>query len=158
DVKVDEQGKSIDIWLEKYEYGQLTSTKRDFIGIEIFEDHQILVKIERIPESNQAIICTAVVNESGGDSSNSTIELPKDVACGWALLVPDATTLTDNMVIGQIIYEEKSKFETGWLELNNDLRVLVKELKDYPVVYLLRAAFKDTDGYGALRRSSFRLD
>lgn len=115
------------------------------IWTDIFEDTQILVKIEKIPESEQAIMRTAVVNESGFASSTGTIELPKDNASGWGSLVPDETTLTDNMVIGQIIYAEESSFKTSWVDLNNDPEALVNELKGYPVVYLLRGAFKDVE-------------
>ncbi|WP_053584206.1 hypothetical protein [Lysinibacillus contaminans] len=144
DVTVDERGGQLDVWLEKYEYGQLSDDSKGGVGTEIFEDRQILVSVRKVPESRNAIVRTSVIGESYIGTGENLIELPDSGASGHSSLLPAVTTLTEDMAIGQIIYAEDTlSFQTSWGDLNNNPAALVSELKDYPVVYLVRCSFKE---------------
>lgn len=150
DVSVDEHGGQLEIWLEKYEYGQLSEEKIGGIGSGVFEDSQILATVQQIPDTSKALLKFAVVDESGYSSVESVLELPGNQAYGHSSLLGEVTQLTGDMAIGQVIYSGEGPLgiKSNWGDLVNDPAALASELKGYPVVYLVRCSFKEETAKG----------
>ncbi|MFJ7735080.1 hypothetical protein ACIQ2D_01960 [Lysinibacillus sp. NPDC097287] len=145
DVSVDERGGELEVWLEKYEYGQLSDEKIGGMRTGIFDAGQILFTVREILDTPNALVRMVIVSESGSDSTESLIELPTISRYGKSSLLEDVTPLTDNMAIGQIIYSEEESLiiKSSWGEIGNDPTAIATELKDKPVVYLVRCSFKE---------------
>lgn len=145
DVSVDELGGKLEVWLEKYEYGQLLDEKIGGMGSDVFKDGQILATIQKIPDSSNALLKLAIVDESGYSSLENIFELPYNSAYGHSSFLGEATPLTGDMAIGQIIYSGEGPLgiKSSWGELVNDPAAVANELKKYPVVYLVRCSFKE---------------
>lgn len=145
DVSVDEQGGKLEVWLEKYEYGQLMDEIISSLGTEMFGNGQILVSIQEIPEMSKGIVTIAVTDESGSSSVKNVMEIPGMSSRVTSPFIKETTPLTEDMAIGQIIYSEENPIsvKSSWGDLVNDPSSIANELKEHPVVYLMRCSFEE---------------
>ena len=134
----------LDVWVEKYEYGELIEEKIGNVGAAVNENGQILVALIEVPQSKETIVRIAIINDTGYESNEGLIALPDIGAYGYGTLISsEGTTLKKDMAIGQLIYSGESNFfKTSMENLGNNPVTIIKELKDRPEVYLIRSSFK----------------
>ena len=138
-----ESGGVLDVWVEKYEYGELLEESIGRVEAAVSKKEQILVGLIEVPQSKQMIVRVAIINEAGYESNGGIITLPDIGAFGYGTLISDeGTSLKKEMAIGQLIYAGESNFfKTSQENLGNDPAAIIKELKDRPEVYLIRSSF-----------------
>lgn len=134
----------LDVWVEKYEYGELLEERIGLVEAAVSKKGQILVALIEVPQSKQMIIRVSIINEAGYESNGGIIKLPDIGAFGYGTLISDeGTSLKEDMAIGQLIYAGESNFfKTSQENLGNDPAAIIKELKDRPEVYLVRSSFE----------------
>ena len=134
----------LNIWMEKYEYGELIAEQIGSVEAAVSEKGQIIVALIEVPQSKQTIVRVAIINDTGYESNEGVIALPDIGAFAYGTLVSnEGTTLNKDMAIGQLIYSGESNFfKTSWEHLGNNPVDIIKELKDRPEVYLIRSSFK----------------
>ncbi|WP_431027090.1 hypothetical protein [Lysinibacillus sp. LZ02] len=140
-----ESAGALEVWMEKYEYGELTEEQIGGVGTEVNKSGQIIVTLKEVPQSKETIVRVAIVNGGAVSSSEGLMTLPDIGSFGYGSLISnEPIALKGNMAIGQIIYSGESNFfKTSWAELANNPVAIIKELKDRPVVYLIRTSFKE---------------
>ena len=133
-----------DVWVEKYEYGELIEEKIGSVEAAVSKKGQILVALIEVPQSKQTIVRVAIINDTGYESNEGMIALPDIGAFGYGTLISnEGTTLNKDMAIGQLIYSGESNFfKTSQESLGNNPVAIIKELKDHSEVYLIRSSFK----------------
>ena len=134
----------LDVWIEKYEYGELTEEQIGGVEAQVSHKGQIIVALIEVPQSKETILRVAVINGTGYESNEGLLTLPDIGAFGYGTLVSqEGVALKADMVIGQLIYSGESNFfKTSGEQLGNNPATIIKELKDRPVVYLIRSSFK----------------
>ena len=134
----------LNVWLDKYEYGELIEEKISSVEAAVNENGQILVALIEVPNSKATIVRVAIINDNGYEVNEGVISLPDIGAYGYGTLISsEATKLNKNMAIGQIIYSGESNFfKTGSEYVGTNQVEIIKALKDRPEVYLIRSSFK----------------
>ena len=134
----------LDVWVEKYESGELIEEQIGLVEAAVSKKGQILVTFIEVPQSKQMIVRVSIINEAGYESNGGIITLPDIGAFGYGTLISDeGTALKKDMAIGQLIYAGESNFfKTSQENLGNSPAAIIKELKDRPEVYLVRSSFK----------------
>ena len=134
----------LDVWMEKYEYGELIEEQIGRVQVAVSKNGQIIVALIEVPQSKETIVRVAIINDTGYESNEGMIALPDIGAFGYGTLISnEGTTLNKDMAIGQLIYSGESNFfKTSWENLGNNPTTIIKELKDRPEVYLIRSSFK----------------
>lgn len=134
----------LDVWVEKYEYGELIEEQIGFVEATVGKKGQILVALIEIPQSKQMIVRVSIINEAGYESNAGIVTLPDIGTFGYGTLISgEGTALKKDMAIGQLIYAGESNFfKTSQENLGNSPAAIIKELKDRPEVYLVRSSFK----------------
>ena len=134
----------LNVWLDKYEYGELIEEKIGSVEAAVNEEGQILVALIEVPNSKAAIVRVAIINDTGYEANEGLISLPDIGAFGYGTLISsEGTKLNKNMAIGQIIYSGESNFfQTGSEYVGTNQEEIIKALKDRPEVYLIRSSFK----------------
>ena len=63
----------LDVWVEKYEYGELIEEKIGSVEAAVSKNGQILVALIEVPQSKETIVRVAIINESGYESNEGMI-------------------------------------------------------------------------------------
>lgn len=134
----------LNVWLDKYEYGELIEEKIGSVEVVVNEKGQILVALIEVPNSKAAIVRVAIINDTGYEANEGLISLPDIGAFGYGTLISsEGTKLNKNMAIGQIIYSGESNFfQTASEYVGTNQVEIIKALKDRPEIYLIRSSFK----------------
>ena len=134
----------LNVWVEKYEYGELVQEHISSVEAAVSETGQIVVALIGVPQTKQTIVRVAVINDTGYEANEGVITLPDIGAFGYGTLISsEGTTLNKDMAIGQLIYSGESNFfKTSQDNVGNNPVAIIKKLKDQPEVYLIRSAFR----------------
>ncbi|MBK3496946.1 hypothetical protein JFL43_19200 [Viridibacillus sp. YIM B01967] len=147
EFKVEEKWKSLSIWLEKYEYGQLKDKDLARIYVGIKEKGDLVVSFRKTPgESSDTIVKIAVLDDKGSSSTETSIKLPKYDSFAWGEVVTDKVELAQDMILAQMIFPDNDEsISIGHTDLYNDPVALVEATTDYPAVYFVRCSFSEKD-------------
>ncbi|MEK4090757.1 MULTISPECIES: hypothetical protein [unclassified Viridibacillus] len=145
EFKVDEKWKSVKLWVEKYEYGQLKEKDAVAISVGIEEKGKFVVSFRRLPNGKpNAIVRVALIDDKAIYSSEGNIKLPKTGSSGSANIVSEKVKVGQDMVLAQVIYSKQDQnISIGDWNLYNNPNELAEKTSKYPAVYFVLCSFSE---------------
>lgn len=146
DFKTDEEFKEVSVWIEKYEDGKLVNDQLNEMTTEISERGSIVFSSSKIGEKEiQKVFHIGVSSDKGSGSVRSYDEEANHLdfmSSLWGSF-PEAMTIDQDEIVLANISHSNNDFGMSSLstEFYNDPEGNMDKLKDYDVVYLLKARF-----------------
>lgn len=148
DFNVDDQYKELRVRVEKYEFGKLVKREKGFVSTDIKDKGTIMFAISKSEEKQKETLFNIAISDNAGNISSSSYLMPittvglDDIDQSTSGQITEPTQITKNMVLANISYS-KGLQSTRSLssEFYKDVEGHIEEIKDYDVVYLLRATF-----------------
>lgn len=137
--------KELSVWVEKYEYGKLVDERVGGLRSGIEEKGTIIFTTSRPMENGQSIFNMSI-SSSGSTGTVTNFEAVPDVnemASTWGSNTIEENAIGSEMVLSSICYSNADDGNMHSLspDFYNDVDSNINEIKDYAIVYLLRAEF-----------------
>ncbi|MGF9977610.1 hypothetical protein ABE042_20805 [Viridibacillus arvi] len=147
EYKVDKKWKSVKLWVEKYEFGQLKEKDEVAISVGIEEKGKFAVSFRRLPDGkSNGIVRVSVIDDKAIYSSEGNIKLPKAGSSASAIIVSKKVKVEQDMVLAEVIYSKQDQdISIGDWDLYNNPNELAEKTSKYPAVYFLRCSFSEKD-------------
>ncbi|WP_391121477.1 hypothetical protein [Psychrobacillus sp. L3] len=142
DYKVDKKYKQISLWVDKYEFGKLVEEKRNNMLTKIEGNGTIIFSNSTTIADQEESIFNISVQSNGGFSGNSTKQkIPIGMSSTWGSNPSEYIPIADNMVLASICYSNGQGMRSLSKDFYSDLDNRLNEIKDYDVVWILKADF-----------------
>jgi hypothetical protein len=148
DFSVDQDDKSVHIWVERYEFGELMSEDPNGVIIELDEKNgTIIFSTNHVVGNEDQLLFRIGVHSDGSTAVGEFVEaMPRDyetnLVSGWGSNVSGEVPVIPNMIVGSISYKSgdgPSPILDNVLE--SDQETLQEKLKEHDVAFLLRVNF-----------------
>ncbi|KQL38859.1 hypothetical protein AN960_12855 [Bacillus sp. FJAT-25509] len=147
DFNVNSNYKELSVWIEKYEFGKLVGDKIDHITSGIKEDGSIIFTTSKTPNNqNQSLFNISINSDGSTDVVNQLETTFKDGLEGVTSISGSNQTennpIKNNIVLASICYKKEGhRMDSLTDDFYRDVNKHIDEIRDYDVVYLLRAEF-----------------
>ncbi|MGE7924460.1 hypothetical protein ACQKND_14845 [Viridibacillus arvi] len=143
EFKVDEKWKSVKLWVEKYEYGQLKEKEAVAISVGIEEKGKFVVSFSRLPNGKpNTIVRVSVIDDNAIYSNEGNIKLPQKSSSASENIVSEKVKVEHDMVLAQLIYSKQDQgISIGNWDLYDDPSRLAEKTSMYSAVYFVRCSF-----------------
>ncbi|ODG93478.1 MULTISPECIES: hypothetical protein [Bacillaceae] len=147
DFNVASNYKELSVWIEKYEFGKLVGDKINHITSGIKEDGTIIFTTSKTPTNQNQSLFNISINSDGSTSASNQVEtIFKDGLEGVTSISGSNQTennpIQHNIVLASICYKKDgSRMDSLTDDFYRDVNKHIDEIRDYDVVYLLRADF-----------------
>ncbi|MFF3021704.1 hypothetical protein ACFVRR_03440 [Gottfriedia sp. NPDC057948] len=140
DFNVESSYKQLSVWVEKYEFGKLVGKKINHITSEIKDDGTIIFATSKtLNNQNQSVFILGI---NGRESNRTIINDELEGVCTWRGPHIVNNPFKNNIVLASFIcYKNGNHMNSLTDDFYRDVNNHIKEIKDYKVVYLLRAKF-----------------
>ena len=144
DYKVDKKYKQVSLWVDKYEFGKLVEEKLNNTVIDINNKGTIIFSISsKLVDQKESTFNISVGSESGYSGSSTKQMIPTGRQSTWGSNPSESIQISNKIVLASICYSNgqgmSSLTKAFYTEIDNHLN----EIKDYDIVYVLRAEFLD---------------
>ncbi|QFF98613.1 hypothetical protein PB01_07080 [Psychrobacillus glaciei] len=144
DYKVDKKYKQVSLWVDKYEFGKLVEEKLNNMLTEIDGTGMIIFSTSQtIAEQKESTINISVNNYNGFSTIRTQLIIPKVMQSTWGSNPSEYIPIADKMVLASICYSNGHGMSSLTNDFYSDIDNRLYEIKDYDVVYVLRAEFLD---------------
>jgi len=147
DFNVDSNYKKLSVWVEKYEFGKLVENKISQITTGIKDNGTIIFAISKTLDNQKQSVFTINISSDGATSESSSLETIMNGGLEGVMGIA-ASNQTENMPIKNKIVLASMCYQKGVHgmyvltdDFYRDVNKHISEIKDYDVVYLLRAEF-----------------
>lgn len=147
DFSVDKEYKNINIWVDKYEFGNRVTDHPNGVTVEL-DEHKgmIIFSTNRvIGHEDQLAFRIGVHSDRSTAVGEYTETMPKDyeknLVSGWGHNISGEESLIPNMVLGSMNYSSDGNVTLFQNQLQLDQEVFHEELKEYDVSFLFRVNF-----------------
>jgi hypothetical protein len=147
DFNVASNYKELSVWIEKYEFGKLVGDKINHITSGIKEDGTIIFTTSKTPTNQNQSLFNMSINSDGSTSASNQVEtIFKDGLEGVTSISGSNQTennpIQHNIVLASICYKKDGSRMVSLTDyFYRDVNKHIDEIRDYDVVYLLRADF-----------------
>ena len=144
DYKVDKKYKQVSLWVDKYEFGKLVEEKLNNTVIDINNKGTIIFSISsKLVDQKESTFNISVGSEGGYSGSSTKQMIPTGRQSTWGSNPSESIQISNKIVLASICYSNgqgmSSLTKAFYTEIDNHLN----EIKDYDIVYVLRAEFLD---------------
>lgn len=147
DFNVESNYKELSVWIEKYEFGKLVGDKITPITSEIKEDGTIIFTTSKTPNNQNQSLFNISINSDGSTNVSNQLETTfKDRLEGVTSISGSNQTennpIKNKIVLASICYKKDgNRMDSLTDDFYRDVNKHIDEIRDYDVVYLLRAEF-----------------
>lgn len=149
DFNLGNESKEAEIWVERYEFGELVEPSVSKMWTDVEGEGFILFSLsDTHVNSNEKRIEMGIFGESGGGSGTSIDEIIAQEVDGgmttWQSVVTDAVNISEgDITLGSLSISTSDSMKTLSPEFFEDIEGNSQEIQDYDVVYIFKANFSD---------------